>query len=83
MAATPEAHARIERMMLHIQQVDAGLIPADSPPDFVRPEGDRAHDERGLPWWFGPDYHPTPQALAEFSKPVGAPKEDEQWDLGL
>jgi hypothetical protein len=52
----------------HARQVAEGLIPADSPPTFVRPEGDDALDERGLPWWFGPDYHPTERAIEEFSK---------------
>ena len=66
--ASREAHAHIRLLMKHREQVDAGLIPKDSPPDFVRPEGDDALDERGLPWWFGPDYHPTERALAEFSK---------------
>jgi len=75
-----EAKARMERIFLHAQQVQAGLIPADSPPDFVRPEGNAALDERGLPWWFGPDYHPTPEALAEFSKPMNASDQDEEPD---
>ncbi len=74
--ASDEAHARIEKMMLHQQQVDSGLIPEDSPPMFVRPEGADALDERGLPWWFGPDYHPTPEALAAFSRPPDASDDD-------
>jgi len=78
--ALDEAKARMERIFLHAQQVQAGLIPADSPPDFVRPEGNAALDERGLPWWFGPDYHPTPEALAEFSKPMNASDQDEEPD---
>ncbi len=59
---------RMKRSMLHAVQVQEGLIPADSPPDFVRPEGDAATDERGLPWWFGPEYCPTPEAIREFGK---------------
>jgi hypothetical protein len=77
MAATPEGHARIERLLEHQRQVDAGLIPADSPPDFLRPEGADALDERGLPWWMGPEYLPTPEALAEFSRPPRAVPDDE------
>ena len=65
-----DAFDHLDRLMKHTAQVEAGLIPSDSPPDFVRPEGEAALDERGLPWWFGPDYHPTPEAIAEFSKPI-------------
>lgn len=61
MAASPEAHAWIDHDLLHLKQVEAGLIPADSPPDFTLPQ---PLDEKGLPWWFGPDYKPTPEALA-------------------
>ena len=66
--ASREAHDHIRLLMKHREQVDAGVIPKDSPPDFLRPEGDDALDERGLPWWFGPDYHPTERAIEEFSK---------------
>ncbi|MGA2931674.1 MAG: hypothetical protein ABSE98_06260 [Acidimicrobiales bacterium] len=72
--ASREAHERIEKLLLHQQQVDAGLIPEDSPPTFVRPEGDAAL-VNNLPWWFGPDYHPTPEAIAEFSRPIHNPPE--------
>ena len=34
--ASEEAHADVERLMQHMREVEAGLIPADSPPDFVR-----------------------------------------------
>ena len=56
---------------MHIEQVEAGLIPQDSPPMFVRPEGEDALVD-GLPWWFGglEHYRPTPEAIAEFSKPI-------------
>jgi hypothetical protein len=70
MAASPEAHAYVHRLFKHAEQVQAGLLPADSPPDFVRPEGADALDERGLPWWYGPSWNPTPEAIAEFSKPI-------------
>ena len=54
---------RMKRIMLHAVQVQDGLIPANSPDDFVKPEGDTALDKKGLPWWFGPDFHPTQVAL--------------------
>jgi hypothetical protein len=77
MAATPEDHAYIRRLLKHAEQVKAGLIPSDSPPDFVRPEGDAARDAKGLPWWFGPDYHPTAAAMKSFEEPVpGHPSSD-------
>lgn len=62
---------RMRRNMLHAAQVQDGPIPADSPPDFVRPEGEAALVD-GLPVWFGgkANYKPTPEALAEFSKPM-------------
>jgi hypothetical protein len=75
MATTPEDHAYFDRVFKHIEQVEAGLIPADSPPDFVRPEGEDGM-VNGLPSWFGPDYHPTEAALKSFEEPVpGATKE--------
>lgn len=52
----------VELQMKHLKQVEAGLIPEDSPPTFVRPEGDAALVD-GKPWWMGPDYHPTEEAL--------------------
>jgi hypothetical protein len=52
-----------DRMELHTKQVAAGLIPEDSPPDFVRPEGTEAVDDHGRPWWFGKSYKPTAIAL--------------------
>lgn len=70
--ASQEAVDHIDTIVKHAQQVEEGLIPADSPPDFVRPD-DAEVD--GKPWWFGPDYNPTDEAIAEFSKPV-APPED-------
>ena len=57
--------------MQHMREVEAGLIPADSPPDFVR--SDWKPGPGGLPGWFGPDYHPTPEAIAAFAEPPGPP----------
>jgi hypothetical protein len=67
------SHADWERMhrnMLHAAQVQNGLIPADSPPDFTLPQ---PLDSKGLPWWFGPDYDPTPEAIGAFSEPPDQP----------
>ena len=74
---SPEARDRIEKLMKHQEQLDAGLIPKDSPPTFVRPEGEDALVD-GLPWWFGGtgNYKPTPEALAAFSPQPNA--EDEE-----
>ena len=71
MALSAADEAKMKRIILHAVQVQDGLIPTDSPPDFVRPEGEDALVD-GLPWWFGPDYKPTPEAIAEFSKPFGS-----------
>jgi hypothetical protein len=67
MAMTPaEARAAVDRLCAHAGQVLAGVIPPDSPPTFTVPQ---PVDERGLPWWFGPEYQPTPEAIESFSKP--------------
>ncbi len=50
-----ECGAEMARRELHVEQVDAGLIPADSPPGFIRPEGDDALVD-GLPWFYGPGF---------------------------
>lgn len=71
--ASKEAHARVEKLMLHQEQVDAGLIPEDSPPLFTLPQ---PLDDKGRPWWFGPSWDPTPEAIAEFAKQPGVPDDD-------
>ena len=43
-------------MLQHEKEVEAGLIPADSPPDFVR--ADWKPGPGGVPGWFGPDFRP-------------------------
>jgi hypothetical protein len=63
MAVSDEDRAQMQRNMLHAVQVQDGLIPADSPPGFTLPQ---PTDAKGLPWWFGPGYKPTPEALAAF-----------------
>lgn len=80
--ASKEAHDEVRRMFEHMQQVEAGLIPADSPPDFVRPEDGLGGGPNGdLPWWFPPDYKPTEEALKEFQEtPPGAPRSEEMDD---
>jgi hypothetical protein len=64
---------RITRESIHAAQVKDGLIPADSPPDFVRPEGEAAVGENGLPSWFGPNYKPTSEAIKAFAEPASPP----------
>lgn len=71
------AKENIAKLMLHMEQVEAGLIPSDSPPTFTLPEGPDAVDENGLPWWFGSEYHPTDEALAEFAKRPKPEHQDE------
>lgn len=69
--ATSEAHLTTARQIIeHAIQVGGGLIPEVSPPDVTLPQ---PTDRHGLPWCFGPDYKPTPEALAEFAKPPGEP----------
>jgi hypothetical protein len=67
--ATPESDAGVWKMWLHMQEVSAGLIPADSPVDFVR--ADWKPDAKGFPGWYGPDYNPRGREGKEFQKPVG------------
>lgn len=67
MGAKPEDVARAHRIAQHAAQVADGKIPPDSPPDFVLPAD--PVDRKGLPWWFGPDYHPTEQAIEQFETP--------------
>lgn len=78
MALSPEDEERMQRGILHAAQVQDGLIPEDSPDDFTVPQ---PADSRGLPWFFGPDYKPTPEALAEFTGPMT--DDDEQGTLPL
>jgi hypothetical protein len=70
MSVSDADRERMHRNLLHAAQVQDGLIPADSPPDFTVPQ---PLDSKGLPWWFGPDYHPTPEAIAAFSEPPDQP----------
>jgi hypothetical protein len=42
-----------ESLRRHNAQVLDGTLPLESPPDFVRPEGEEALAD-GVPWWFGP-----------------------------
>ena len=55
MIQTPEdAHERLDELMERVKQVQNGQS--------------QPLDERGLPWWFGPDYKPTPEALKGFEE---------------
>lgn len=46
-----------ERREQHDHEVAEGLIPADSPPDFIRADWGKAEDHGNRPGWFGPDYN--------------------------
>lgn len=61
----------IAKHVLHVHQVQEGLIPADSPPTFTLPEGPDAIGANGMPWFYGPDFHPTPEAVTSFSEIPG------------
>jgi hypothetical protein len=74
MAVSDADREKMKRNMLHAAQVQEGLIPADSPAGFTLPQPE---DSKGLPWFFGPDYHPTEEALIEFSKRDDDESEDE------
>lgn len=63
MAASKEANEGGDRLLRHIQQVEPRLISANSPLDFLGPESEKAL-VKGRPWWFGPDFHATAEALA-------------------
>jgi hypothetical protein len=69
-----ELKAHADRMTLHAHQIMAGLIPPDSPPGFTVPQ---PTDERGLPWWFGPDYKPTEEAMAAWRREHGIPDDED------
>ena len=56
MPDTPEALELADRINQHNKEVAAGLIPADSPPTFIR--ADWKPNENGLPGWFPPDFKP-------------------------
>ena len=59
--ASKKAHMLVERLHQHNIQVAAGLIPEDSPPTWTTQ--DQKPDEKGLPWWLGPNYNPSPEML--------------------
>ena len=56
MPVTPESLEVVDRIHQHNKEVAAGLIPADSPPTFIR--ADWKPNENGLPGWFPPDFKP-------------------------
>ena len=61
MAITPEASDHLDRMLRHQKEVAAGLIPADSPVDFIR--SDWQPDENGKPGWFSPAWNPDQRTI--------------------
>ena len=56
-----EAFEHVDRLAQHVIEVEAGLIPASSPPPFVR--ADWTPGPNGQPGWFGPDYHLDQQTI--------------------
>ena len=75
MMTPEEAEALADRMHRHVMQIDAGLIPEDSPPGFLREDWPT---DGTVPPWFGPDYNPTPEAIESFlfSDPTKPPSAD-------
>jgi hypothetical protein len=67
MSGDEEAKKHVDTLAKHAMQVAEGLIPVNSPPTFLRPEGDNVLNERGLPWLMPAEY-PTERALEEFYK---------------
>lgn len=58
-----EEEAHRVRLVQHAEEVEAGLIPPDSPPTWLR--SDWVPDEHGRPGWFGPSFNLRPEAEAE------------------
>lgn len=69
----------VDRMAEHIDQVLSGQIPEDAPAGFVKPVGDDAVDDRGLPWWFGSRWKLGPDGGPGVSSPT--PEAQEELDL--
>ncbi|HLH28770.1 MAG TPA: hypothetical protein VKW77_07625 [Acidimicrobiales bacterium] len=67
MPASPEAHAHIDRLLSHVNQVLDGRIPEDAPADFVQPDEPEL-DEKGRPWWFGPEYEEDARRAEAFAQ---------------
>jgi hypothetical protein len=56
-----EAFDHVDRLVQHVVEVKAGLIPENSPPTWIR--SDWRPDASGKPGWFGPDYHLDQQTI--------------------
>jgi hypothetical protein len=71
---TGEHEALADAIHVHMEQVKAGLIPADSPIDFTKPLDDDALID-GKPWWWGSEFgegemvDPEAQEAMDFSDP--------------
>ena len=61
MAVTPEATEHIERLMEHIRQVEAGVIPRATPVDFII--SDWSVDSPEARAWVGPRWPEVQAAL--------------------
>jgi len=82
MESMEESRRQVNRALAscrHKEQVEEGILPAVPPSGWTGTPEDWATfsipqplDDRGLPWWFGPDYKPTPEAIEEFEKPPSA-----------
>ena len=62
MAVTPEAKVHQIKLLQHEKEVAAGLIPEDSPPDFIRADWGKAEEHGGRPGWYGPRWDPEEAA---------------------
>lgn len=61
---SPEAEAHVDRIIRHATRIESGDLPADTPfDDQQQLSGELVN---GLPSWFGPDYHPTEEAIESF-----------------
>lgn len=76
---SPEVKESVAKVMLHALQVDAGLLPRHPPAGWVGTPAAWAtftlprEPDDGLPWWFGPDYSPTPEAFEPPSPKTNPP----------
>ncbi len=61
--ADPVEKARVLRLIQHQEEVEAGLIPASSPPDFIRADWGKAEDHGNRPGWYGPSWDPEEAQL--------------------
>jgi len=78
-----DGERRIERIFAvsrHKLQVEEGTLPevppkgwTGTPEDWATFSLPQPPNAQGLPWWFGPDYKPTPEAIEAFEEPPTRP----------